>query len=112
MGRGKTRHRDLVDAFLGSRQQRAGSGKIPPVRPFATHIRSGRTPAFLHAKIEPTRPKPVSTLSVAGITIDFDTIGENGPDLEGTVTVRERDAMTQERIKIDDLLGYLLQRVS
>ncbi|MDB4809066.1 His/Gly/Thr/Pro-type tRNA ligase C-terminal domain-containing protein, partial [Verrucomicrobiales bacterium] len=45
------------------------------------------------------------------VTIDFDTIGENGPEAEDTVTVRERDAMTQERIKIADLLTYLLERV-
>jgi glycyl-tRNA synthetase len=45
------------------------------------------------------------------VTIDFDTIGENGPEAEDTVTVRERDAMTQERIKIADLLTYLLERL-
>ena len=35
------------------------------------------------------------------ITVDFDT--EN----DGTVTVRDRDTMTQERIKIEDLRGYI-----
>ncbi len=45
------------------------------------------------------------------VTIDFDTLGENGPENEGTVTVRERDAMTQERISIDGLLPYLLERI-
>jgi glycyl-tRNA synthetase len=46
-----------------------------------------------------------------GVTIDFDTIGENGPELEGTVTLRERDSMKQERVKISDLLGLLLPKV-
>jgi len=46
-----------------------------------------------------------------GVTIDFDTIGENGPELEGTVTLRHRDSMKQERVKISDLLGILLPQV-
>ncbi len=45
------------------------------------------------------------------VTVDFDTIGENGPDLEGTVTVRERDSMAQERVKITELAGYLAERL-
>jgi len=44
-------------------------------------------------------------------TIDFDTIGENGPENEGTVTLRERDSMEQTRIKIADLAAHLLQRI-
>lgn len=47
-----------------------------------------------------------------GVTIDFDTLtGESNPELENTVTLRHRDSMEQERIAIDDLLGYLLGRV-
>ncbi len=46
-----------------------------------------------------------------GITIDFDTIGENGPELLETVTLRHRDSMKQERVKISDLLGILLPQV-
>ena len=46
-----------------------------------------------------------------GVTIDFDTIGENGPELEGTVTLRHRDSMQQERVKISDLLSILLPQV-
>ena len=44
-------------------------------------------------------------------TIDFDTIGENGPELTDTVTVRERDSMAQERVKIDQLPAYLGARL-
>ena len=44
-------------------------------------------------------------------TIDFDTIGENGPENEGTITLRERDSMEQTRIKIEDLPAHLLQRI-
>jgi glycyl-tRNA synthetase len=46
------------------------------------------------------------------VTIDFDTIGENGPELADTVTVRERDSMDQERINVSELLGYLLSRIN
>jgi glycyl-tRNA synthetase len=46
-----------------------------------------------------------------GITIDFDTIGENGPEKEGTVTLRHRDSMVQERIPIRDLLSRLLPEI-
>lgn len=38
------------------------------------------------------------------VTIDFDTLND------GCVTVRERDSMKQERIKIEDLRNYLLDR--
>lgn len=46
-----------------------------------------------------------------GITVDFDTIGENGPDLQDTVTLRHRDSMKQDRVKISDLLGILLPQI-
>ena len=46
-----------------------------------------------------------------GVTIDFDTLGENGPELEGTVTLRHRDSMQQERVKISDLPALLLAQV-
>ena len=46
-----------------------------------------------------------------GITIDFDTLGEKGDELKDTVTVRERDSNEQHRIKIDELLGWLLARL-
>lgn len=46
-----------------------------------------------------------------GVTVDFDTIGENGPEKEGTVTLRHRDSMQQERVPITELLGRLLPEV-
>ena len=46
-----------------------------------------------------------------GVTIDFDTLGERGPELQGTVTLRHRDSMKQERINISDLFGILLPQV-
>lgn len=45
-----------------------------------------------------------------GVTIDFETLGEP-PELKDTVTLRDRDTMKQERLKIDDLLPWLLERV-
>ncbi len=38
------------------------------------------------------------------VTVDFDTIGENGSEKKGTVTLRHRDSMEQERISIDEIL--------
>ena len=45
------------------------------------------------------------------VTVDFDTIGENGDALKDTVTIRHRDSMEQERLPIDALLPWLLERV-
>ena len=47
-----------------------------------------------------------------GVTVDFDTIGENGSINEGTVTVRERDSMKQVRIAIAEIKPFLLERIS
>jgi glycyl-tRNA synthetase len=45
------------------------------------------------------------------VTVDFETLGENGPELQGTVTVRHRDSMEQERLPVAALLPWLLERV-
>lgn len=45
------------------------------------------------------------------VTVDFDTIGENGDANRDTVTLRHRDSMTQERIHISDLLGFLSSKI-
>jgi glycyl-tRNA synthetase len=45
------------------------------------------------------------------VTIDFETLGEQGEELKDTVTVRERDGGAQHRVKISDLTGWLLARV-
>ena len=46
-----------------------------------------------------------------GVTIDFDTLGEKGPELADTVTLRDRDTMKQERVKIADLVPLLLSKI-
>jgi glycyl-tRNA synthetase len=46
-----------------------------------------------------------------GVTIDFETLGEQGPVSRDTVTLRERDSMKQERIKISELPALLLERL-
>ena len=46
-----------------------------------------------------------------GITIDFETLGEKGPELQDTVTLRERDSMKQERVKIAELPQRLIQTI-
>src|SRR6185369_4752805 len=45
------------------------------------------------------------------VTIDFETLGEQGEELKDTVTVRHRDGGKQERIKIAALLDWLLPKV-
>jgi glycyl-tRNA synthetase len=47
-----------------------------------------------------------------GVTVDFETLGEKDPAQLDTVTLRERDSMKQERVKIADLLQLLSARVS
>ena len=44
------------------------------------------------------------------MTVDFDTLGEKGPELQDTVTLRDRDAMTQQRVKISELHGVLVSK--
>jgi glycyl-tRNA synthetase len=46
-----------------------------------------------------------------GVTVDFDTLGEKGPEWKDTVTLRDRDTMKQERVKISELLPLLLGRI-
>ncbi|MGO1949963.1 MAG: His/Gly/Thr/Pro-type tRNA ligase C-terminal domain-containing protein, partial [Mycobacteriaceae bacterium] len=40
------------------------------------------------------------------VTVDFDSLEDNA------VTVRERDTMTQERVSLDKLTGYLAERLA
>ncbi len=48
------------------------------------------------------------------VTIDFETLGEEGSDQAkiDTVTVRDRDTMKQERVKISELPAYILAKLS
>jgi glycyl-tRNA synthetase len=46
-----------------------------------------------------------------GITVDFETLGEKDAALLETVTLRHRDSMKQERVKISELLNLLLPLV-
>jgi glycyl-tRNA synthetase len=46
------------------------------------------------------------------ITVDFETLGEKGPELKDTVTVRDRDSMQQERVAISELATYLINRLN
>ena len=41
------------------------------------------------------------------VTIDFDTLGEENPDMKDTVTVRNRDTGEQERVSIANLINAL-----
>jgi glycyl-tRNA synthetase len=44
------------------------------------------------------------------VTVDFDTLGEK-PELLDTVTLRYRDDGRQDRMKIPDLLPFLLEKI-
>jgi len=45
------------------------------------------------------------------VTIDFETLGEKGSDLKDTVTLRDRDTMKQERVKIEELVSLVEQKL-
>lgn len=50
------------------------------------------------------------------IVIDFETLGENKEnqeniDMKDTVTVRDRDTGTQERVKVSELINYLKSKL-
>jgi glycyl-tRNA synthetase len=45
------------------------------------------------------------------VTIDFETLGEKGPELADTVTLRDRDTMKQDRVKIADLVPLISQKL-
>ena len=46
-----------------------------------------------------------------GVTVDFETLGERGDELKETVTLRHRDSMLQERVRIADLPARLLAAI-
>jgi glycyl-tRNA synthetase len=41
------------------------------------------------------------------VVIDFETLGQEAPELADTVTVRNRDTGAQERVAIAELVSYL-----
>jgi glycyl-tRNA synthetase len=45
-----------------------------------------------------------------GVTVDFDTLGEK-PEMKDTVTLRDRDSMQQTRVRIDELIPLLLEKI-
>jgi glycyl-tRNA synthetase len=45
------------------------------------------------------------------VTVDFDTVGQGEADKKDTVTIRERDKMTQDRVGIDQVEAYLRDRI-
>jgi glycyl-tRNA synthetase len=46
------------------------------------------------------------------VTVDFETLGEKDAALRDTVTLRDRDSMKQERIKISELIPLLSSRIA
>lgn len=46
------------------------------------------------------------------VTVDFDTLGENVSETKGTVTLRHRDSMKQERVAISELPAILEKAIA
>ena len=46
------------------------------------------------------------------ITVDFDTVGDADKAGDNCVTVRDRDTMEQVRLPIDQLKGYLAEKLA
>ncbi len=46
------------------------------------------------------------------LTVDFETLGEKDTALRDTVTLRDRDSMKQERVKISELIPLLSSRIA
>jgi glycyl-tRNA synthetase len=47
-----------------------------------------------------------------GVTVDFETLGEKDRQLQDTVTLRDRDSMKQDRVKISELKELLESRLA
>ena len=45
------------------------------------------------------------------VTIDFETLGEKAPELMDTVTLRHRDTMKQDRVRIADLVPLISKKL-
>jgi glycyl-tRNA synthetase len=45
------------------------------------------------------------------VTIDFETLGEKGAELKDTVTLRDRDTMKQDRVKIAELVPLISEKL-
>ena len=46
------------------------------------------------------------------ITFDFETVGDENTPADHCVTIRERETMKQIRLPIDEVKGYLAERVN
>jgi glycyl-tRNA synthetase len=46
------------------------------------------------------------------VTIDFETLGEKGEELRDTVTLRARDSMKQERVKIAEVRTRIMSEIT
>ncbi len=46
-----------------------------------------------------------------GVTVDFETLGEQGAELKDTVTLRDRDSMKQERVRIEELVARVVEKI-
>ncbi len=66
-----------------------------------------------------TRPAPSESVTAARMRsarrcaspIDFETVGDDKTAADGCVTVRDRDTMQQERVKIEDLRAYIEKKI-
>lgn len=45
------------------------------------------------------------------VVIDFDTLGDEKPDLKDTVTIRDRNTGTQQRMTVDQIVAYIAEQL-
>ncbi|QQS07768.1 MAG: hypothetical protein IPK50_23675 [Fibrobacterota bacterium] len=87
---------------------RLPGGVQPPLRKPPATLRRLSLPesrSLVLGSRRPTSPWPFC------VTVDFDTVGQGEPEKINTVTIRERDKMTQDRIAIDQVENYLRDRL-
>ena len=46
------------------------------------------------------------------MTVDFQTVGDSENPADNCVTIRERDSMSQERVPINQLKGWLEEKLA
>ena len=111
-GRGRQAHRAAARPAAGAGQGR-GAAAVPQRRPLAQGPRPRGRAAPAAGTSTSTTPAPSAGATAARtrsarpycITVDFDTLDDHA------VTIRDRDSMAQERVALDQVEGWLAQRL-
>ena len=93
---------------VGARPRRINGG----VRWFGVELRSRRSQrSRRHGRFGRRYRRMDEAGTPFCVTVDFETLGEKGPELRDTVTVRYRDDGRQERLPIRELPAWLRARI-